>query len=152
MTSCLHSFFLQRVGKLLEKPSMSLILNYNSAVIINTTAKEDYMQLQSAAAQITDFYMVFGNSMDHRHPHGLQWQPWLWTSAWLPVASRPQTQSRPSMAALAMDINYTLGHSRTTVTNLAITAHGHQYDFRWQHRTGQGEHPYTMSYIFPVSH
>lgn len=52
-----------RVGRgiVSQKPSVSLILNYES-VDISTTAKEAF--LLTAAL----------GSKDHRHPHSLQWQ------------------------------------------------------------------------------
>jgi hypothetical protein len=41
MDSCLHYFFLLVcVGRLSEKPSVSLILNYESTIVTDTTTKE----------------------------------------------------------------------------------------------------------------
>lgn len=75
MASCLNWEFycgegVRMEGRLSQKPSVSLILNYESAVI-HTIAKEAFL------------LFLVSDSMDHELPHGFQQQCEPWTSAWL---------------------------------------------------------------------
>lgn len=66
MASCLHCFFLRLWGeRLYQKPSMSFILHYESAVI--NVSRSSFLACQSVAAQIADFHAVSGYSMLHGH-------------------------------------------------------------------------------------
>lgn len=64
-----------------QKPSVSLILNYESA-IIDTTAKEAPWPFTVSSSTDHNLYVVSGDSVDHRHLHGLQGQHKPRTSAW----------------------------------------------------------------------
>lgn len=87
--------------------------------------------LQSAPAQIMDFHMLSGDSKDHKHPHGLQWQ------------HSPQTSTWHQMTVQTIGINMALG-SRT---NIHMTFSGnmgyiHQHSpwLQLDHRRQHGPH------------
>lgn len=61
--------------------------------------------LQSAPAQIMDFHMLSGDSKDHKHPHGLQWEHGPHTSTQSLTTAGPQTPTWPPLAAWSTDIN-----------------------------------------------
>lgn len=126
MTSCQDWYFFggQRLS---QEPSMSCILNCESAVI-------------DAAAKEASSSFTVSSSVDHRLPHGfwLQHGPWTATMTWgistdqsLSMVSgastghQPQTSAWPLVVAWTMDIH---------MTSCRITEHGHIHDFLQQHR------------------
>lgn len=77
MYSCLDCFFFFSLfffGGMPQKPSFSIIFNYEFTVI-DTTAKEGFLLIKAKGSSwITDFHIVSGDSIDREHPHGLWWQ------------------------------------------------------------------------------
>ena len=63
-----------------QKTSMSLSLSCESAVITATAEEASCLSVSSSTDH--GLHMVSGDSMDHGHPHGLQWQYRPWISTW----------------------------------------------------------------------
>lgn len=70
-----------------QKPSKSLILNYESGVI-STTAKEASSPITAVTARIMDFHRVSDGSRYRGHPYCPQSQHRIQTSAWPLVAAQ----------------------------------------------------------------
>lgn len=98
------------MGKLSQKPSTSLILNNESAVI-DIITKEAFWPNTAPATQIVDFHMHVSGSTEVRLPHVLQWQNGPQTSTWPPAPVWEKASLRSPAAALIMNINMVSGGS-----------------------------------------
>lgn len=118
MASCLDCFFL-RVHvwgreRLTQTPSMSLLLNYESAVINTTENKKASLPLTARGG------------MDYGLPHCFEQQQ-----------HRPQKSIWPQAAARATDIHMSSGgttdreHQHLSGRSMG---HRHQHGLQWQHR------------------
>lgn len=103
--------------------SLSLFLSCES-VIINPMAKWHSCPLYSVEPRIMNFHMVYGDSMNQKHPHGFRHQHVPHTSAWSQLAVETMDMNMASSTAQFTD----------TITILSSsTGQGHQHGFRGQH-------------------
>lgn len=101
----------------------------------------------SPAVQPTDINLASGDSTDHKHPPGLRWQHWPWTSTCLQTAAGPQpqtwprqqhsppTSTKPQVVAQTSDIYWPQAVTRISNGN---PDHGHPHEVRLQYGLEQG--------------
>lgn len=109
---------------------MSLNINCESAVIY-TTAEGAFLSVIASNSMIMDFHVVYGDSIDQGHLHGLRQQHRLWSSTWPPEAA--QTPSIIMALAPAWTGNTNMASGNIGHGPWQKQGHGNQHGFRQQH-------------------
>lgn len=102
MYSGLDCFFIFFLGGLPQKPSLSIIFNYE-LVVIDTTAKEGFLPIKAKG------------SRDHKLPNGLWWQRGTRTPIWPMVSAQIKDSNMAFGGNMDHDHQHILINSSTTL-------------------------------------